>query len=242
MKTKLSELFFEPAIEEMPKILLQAFAVTPIPEGDFIKLTDEFKLLKNKDEVSFIDSIIVDKTLIDIILKSSKRNANFCFIERENNISLMLHLSDLVASLDSGDEVYSLDGIEIGGMKVYNLVKSTTPIDYLNEKKNYELGLGDYINGKTNMVNTRIVSYEKDDIALFNFNSSKYYSAIWDHFKYVKISFIIFKRIKESVLDAEYKKRLGRLSIAMQYCFETEDGGGTVISLSNPSDITSLWP
>ncbi len=115
-------------------------------------------------------------------------------------------------------------------------------VGFLKEKENYEAGLGDHVDRITNMVNTRIVSYEVDDIALFNFNISKSYSTMWRFFKYVKISFILFKRIKGSILDLEYKKRLGRLSIAMQYCFEIQDSGGKQMSFSNPSDITSLWP
>lgn len=242
MKTKLSELFYQPTIGEIPGILLEAFAVTPLPDKDFIELTNEFKKLKNKNNAPFTESLIVEGIIIETILRSPKKYVNFCFVENGDNISLMLHLSDIVASLDSGDEVYSLKGVQQGGITVYKLNKSTDPMDYLNEKKRYEIGLGDYINDKTNMVNTRIVSYEKDDIALFNFNSSKYYSAIWNLFKYIKISFMIFKSIKNSPLDPEYKKRLGRLSIAMQYCFETQDPEGEQMSLSNPSDITSLWP
>ncbi|WP_185249051.1 hypothetical protein [Chryseobacterium bernardetii] len=242
MKTRLSQLFFQPAIEEMPKSFLEAFAVSPIPESDFIELTGEFKRLKNENETSFIDHLIVDRVLIDVILKSSKRYANFCFVENGKNISLILHLSDSINSLDSDDEVYTLKEDQSGGFTIYNLIASTDLVDFLREKKNYESGVGDHVDRITNMVNTRIVSYEVDDIALFNFNISKSYSAMWRFFKYVKISFIVFKRIKGSILDIEYKKRLGRLSIAMQYCFETEDGTGKQISFSNTSDITSLWP
>ncbi|AZA92118.1 Uncharacterised protein [Chryseobacterium nakagawai] len=242
MKTKLSELFFHENIEEMPKSFLEAFAVSPLPESDFIELTGEFKRLKNQNEISFTDSLIVDAALIQIILRSSKKYVNFCFVEKNKNISLMIHLSDSIISLDSDDEVYSLEEVQNGGVTVYNLIPSTDLVDFLKEKKNYEVGLGDYVDRITNMVNTRIVSYEVDDIALFNFNISKSYSAMWRFFKYVKISFILFKRIKGSILDLEYKKRLGRLSIAMQYCFETQDPEGKQMSFSNPSDITSLWP
>ncbi|AZB08948.1 hypothetical protein EG344_09020 [Chryseobacterium sp. G0162] len=242
MKTKLSELFFHENIEEMPKSFLEAFAVSPLPESDFIELTGEFKRLKNQNEISFTDSLIVDAALIQIILRSSKKYVNFCFVEKNKNISLMIHLSDSIVSLDSDDEVYSLEEVQNGGLTVYNLIPSTDLVDFLKEKKNYEAGLGDYVDRITNMVNTRIVSYEVDDIALFNFNISKSYSAMWRFFKYVKISFILFKRIKGSILDPEYKKRLGRLSIAMQYCFETQDPEGKQMSFSNPSDITSLWP
>ncbi len=72
MKTKLSELFFQERIEEMPDSFLSAFAVSPLPESDFLELTGEFKRLKNQNEISFTDHLMVDRSLIDVILKSSK--------------------------------------------------------------------------------------------------------------------------------------------------------------------------
>ncbi len=208
MKTKLSELFFQERIEEMPDSFLSAFAVSPLPESDFLELTGEFKRLKNQNEISFTDHLMVDRSLIDVILKSSKKYANFCFVEKNKNISLTLHLSDSITSLDSDDEVYNLEEVQDGGFTVYNLIPSMDLVGFLKEKENYEAGLGDHVDRITNMVNTRIVSYEVDDIALFNFNISKSYSTMWRFFKYVKISFILFKRIKGSILDLEYKKRL----------------------------------
>lgn len=242
MKTRLSELFFDPSMVDKSKALLEAFAVTPLPEEDFLELTNEFKRLQNENDVSFNSYLIVDRNLIDIILNSSKKYVNFCFVERDKNISLMLHLSDNISSLDADDEVYYLQEYLDNGITVHGLIPSANLFDLLNEKKTYEKGLGDYINVITNTVNTRIVSYEKDDIALFNFNMAKNYPGMWKFFKYVKISFILFKIIKGSILDSEYKKRLGRISITLQYYFETQDDRGKVISLSSPSDITSLWP
>ncbi|MCT2563004.1 hypothetical protein [Chryseobacterium herbae] len=240
MKTRLSEIFFQSKLIDKKKTLLEAFAVTPIPESDFIELTNEFSKLKSKDDVSFNSHLLVDGGLIDILLRSRKKYANFYFVERKKNISLLLHLSNNISSLDSDDKVFTFDENQINGMTIYTLTELSDTFSLLVEKTNYEEGLGDYINQVTNKINTRIVSYEKEDISLFHHTTFKDYPDMEQYFKYIKISFIVFKGIKGSVLNSEYKKRLGRISIALQYYFEMPDD--KVISLSSPSDITSLWP
>lgn len=242
MKTSLSPLFFSSQIVDKMKVYLEAFALKPMPDKDFEAFVLEFNSLKNKNNEPFMSNIFVDRQIMDIILRSSKKFANFCFVERNGNISLVLHLSNNVTAIDYDDSVYNLQESVVNGMAVFTLVEFPSLIDFLKEKNDYQEGLGDYINQITKRVNTEIVSYEKEDLALFNYNMLTTYGGRWEDFKYIKISFIIFKRIINSGLDFEYKKRLGRISFAMQYCFENPDKSMKIMSLSSPSDITSLWP
>lgn len=244
MKTKLSDLFFSTQMVDKMKVFLEAFALKPMPDNDFKEFVEEFSSLKNESGRPFSGSIIIDRQLMDIILRSSKKYANFCFVERNGNISLALHLSNDVTAVDYNDSAYYLkdSGNQVDGMTVFILEEFPTLMDFLKDRNNYKEGLGDYINQITKRVNTEIVSYEKEDLALFNYNMLLTYGGRWEDFKYVKISFIIFKRMIGSGLDFEYKKRLGRISFAMQYCFEDQNKTVKTMSLSSPSDITSLWP